>query len=162
MRMVQTRRRFLSGAALAGAAAVLPARRGRAESVLETTSVRLAKIPGVCVAPQYVAEELLREEGFTDILYVDVQAGTDLVQAIARAELDFSLSFAAPAIIPMDAGAPITVVAGVHVGCFELFGNEAIRSIAWGPARMYSLRPWQPMSVSTRSRTLIGLPPALM
>jgi len=101
-----------------------------ADGALETTSVRLAKIPGVCVAPQYVAEELLREEGFTDILYVDVQAGTDLVQAIARAELDFSLSFAAPAIIPMDAGAPITVVAGVHVGCFELFGNEAIRSIA--------------------------------
>jgi NitT/TauT family transport system substrate-binding protein len=30
----------------------------------------------------------------------------------------------------MDAGAPITVIAGVHVGCFALFGREGIRSIA--------------------------------
>ncbi len=30
----------------------------------------------------------------------------------------------------IDAGGAITVLAGVHVGCFELFGNESIRSIA--------------------------------
>ena len=29
----------------------------------------------------------------------------------------------------MDAGEPITVLAGVHPGCFELFANERIRSI---------------------------------
>ena len=29
----------------------------------------------------------------------------------------------------MDAGGPITVLAGVHPGCFELFGNENIRRI---------------------------------
>jgi NitT/TauT family transport system substrate-binding protein len=68
--MVLTRRRFLSGAALTGAAALLAARRCWTEPVLETTSVRLAKIPGICIAPQYVAEELLREEGFADVRYV--------------------------------------------------------------------------------------------
>src|SRR5215472_6256296 len=130
MTPIETRRGFLGGFAAAGAAALLPARHGRTEPVLETTSVRLAKIPGVCIAPQYVAEELLREEGFTDVRYVATSAGVGQAEAIANGSVDFSLNFAAPLIIPMDAGTPITVIAGVHVGCFELFGREGIRSIA--------------------------------
>ena len=31
-------------------------------------------IPAICVAPWFVAEDLLRAEGFTDIRYVQVQA----------------------------------------------------------------------------------------
>jgi len=42
-----------------------------AEGRLETTSVRLAKMPDMCMAPQLVAQELLREEGFTDVQYID-------------------------------------------------------------------------------------------
>src|SRR5262249_57873808 len=110
--------------------ALLPARRGRTEPALETTSVRLAKNTGICIAPQYVAEELLREEGFTDVRYVVASAGVGQSEAIGNGSVDFSLNFAAPLIIPMDAGTPITVIAGVHVGCFELFGGEGIRSIA--------------------------------
>jgi NitT/TauT family transport system substrate-binding protein len=34
--------------------------------------VRITKNQGICYAPQYVAEELLRAEGFTDIRFVDV------------------------------------------------------------------------------------------
>src|SRR6266498_6150877 len=49
--------------------------------------------------------------------------------AMGRGEVDMSLHFAAPLITGIDAGAPITVVAGVHVGCFELFAHEGIRSI---------------------------------
>jgi NitT/TauT family transport system substrate-binding protein len=67
MALIETRRGFLGGFAAAGAADLLPARRGRTEPAVETTSVRLAKIPGICIAPQYFAEELLREEGFTDV-----------------------------------------------------------------------------------------------
>ena len=47
----------------------------------------------------------------------------------ARGEIDFSLHFAAPLVIPLDAGEPITVLAGVHPGCFEVFGNEHVRSV---------------------------------
>lgn len=90
MQMVQTRRLFLGGAALAGTAALLPARRGRTEPALETTSVRLAKIPGICIAPQYVAEELLRAEGFTDVRYVAARAGAGTAEAIANGSVDFS------------------------------------------------------------------------
>ena len=32
----------------------------------ETSAIRLIKIPGICIAPQYVAEDLLRAEGFNE------------------------------------------------------------------------------------------------
>jgi NitT/TauT family transport system substrate-binding protein len=38
--------------------------------------------------------------------------------------------FAPGAVRRLDAGVPITVVAGVHPGCFELFVHEPIRSVA--------------------------------
>ena len=69
-------------------------------------------------------------EGFTDVRYVVSDAGIGQSRAIARGEIDFSLNFAAPLVIPIDAGDAISIIAGVHVGCFELFGNERIRSIA--------------------------------
>jgi NitT/TauT family transport system substrate-binding protein len=68
MPTTQTRRRFLTTLSLAGAGGFV---RGpplqAAEGALETTTVRLMKHPVICIAPQYVAEELLRAEGFTDI-----------------------------------------------------------------------------------------------
>jgi NitT/TauT family transport system substrate-binding protein len=42
-----------------------------AEGSLETTTVRISKDLSICEAPLYVAAELLRAEGFTDIRYVD-------------------------------------------------------------------------------------------
>ena len=127
----QTRRDLLTALSLVGAAGFLGTTRTlAAEPPLETTTIRLAKISGICIAPQYVAEALLRAEGFTDIRYVASEAGIGQSEAIARGEVDFSLNFAAPLIIPLDQDAPITVVAGVHVGCFELFASEGIRSIA--------------------------------
>jgi NitT/TauT family transport system substrate-binding protein len=127
---IRNRRDFLASLSAAGAAGLLGTRRSFAdEGPPETTSVRLTKIPGICIAPQYVAEELLRAEGFTDVRYVALEAGADNATGIARGEVDFSLNFAAPLMIPIDTGEPIKVVAGVHPGCFELFANERVRSI---------------------------------
>ena len=36
----------------------------------ETTTIRLAFYPNICLAPTLVAKDLLRAEGFTDIQYV--------------------------------------------------------------------------------------------
>ena len=72
MTLPQTRRCFLTTLSLAGAASLVhipPAL--PAEKPLETTTVRIVKSPAICIAPQYVAEELLRAEGFTDIRYVE-------------------------------------------------------------------------------------------
>ena len=96
----------------------------------ETTTIRLGRLRSLCLAPEYAAEELLRAEGFSEIIYVPAGAGVGASKKIADGEVDFSLNFAAPLIIAMAAGEPITVVAGVHPGCFELFAREPIRSIA--------------------------------
>jgi NitT/TauT family transport system substrate-binding protein len=131
MRIIQNRRQFLATVSLAGTAALV---RGppalAAEGSLETTTVRLAKNEGICIAPQYIADELLRAEGFTDIRYVFVSQSTDRVKAIARGEVDFSAGFVAPLIVAVASGEPVIGLAGIHVGCYELFGNESIRSIA--------------------------------
>jgi NitT/TauT family transport system substrate-binding protein len=129
MQIRQNRRAFLTSASSAAAAGVLGAREALAdEGPPETSTVRLSRIPGVCIAPQYVVEQLLRAEGFTDIRYIAVEAGRHS-EKMARGELDFSLNFAAPLVLSIDAGDPVTVVAGVHSGCFELFAHERIRSI---------------------------------
>jgi ABC-type nitrate/sulfonate/bicarbonate transport system substrate-binding protein len=73
------------------------------EGTLETTTVRLPKVSGICVSPQYAAEELLRSEGFTDIRYVETPAAA-VPEAIGRGKLDFGLNYA-PLLIPaIDAG----------------------------------------------------------
>jgi NitT/TauT family transport system substrate-binding protein len=136
---MQTRRRFLATMTLTGAAGIVSPRRTRAaERPLETTSVRIAKIGAICLAPQYVSEELLRAEGFTDIRYVDkeISPGTSKLldpaaigQAIGRGVADFSTAFAVDPITAIDAGSPIVVLAGVHVGCYELFAKPEIRHI---------------------------------
>jgi len=130
MQTVQSRRRFLAGLSATGAAGLIGRSQSAAgEPALETTSIRLSKIPGICLAPQYVAEELLRDEGFTDIRYVSVEAGVGVAAAMGRGELDISMNFAPPYLVAIDAGAPITVIAGVHAGCFELFARQDIGSI---------------------------------
>jgi NitT/TauT family transport system substrate-binding protein len=126
-----SRREFLGGLTLAGTAGLLGLRPERvaAEPPPETTTIRLVKIPGICIAPQYVAEELLQGEGFTDVRYVKTMAGTEASRAAASGEADFTMVFAGPLIIRVDAGDPIILLAGVHVGCFELFGTDRIRAI---------------------------------
>jgi NitT/TauT family transport system substrate-binding protein len=125
MPKTQTRRRFLSTLSLAGGAGFVGAPRARAaEGVLETTTVRLTKVAGICLAPQYVAEELLRAEGFTEIRYVDAPPGV-----LPLGKADFTQAYASNFLRQIDGGDPITLLSGVHVGCFELFANEGINGI---------------------------------
>jgi NitT/TauT family transport system substrate-binding protein len=106
-----------------------------AEPPPETTKLRLVHAPTVCYAPQYVAEELLRGEGFTDLQYIKVSpgvgvgTGVSVGKALASGDADLSMWFAASVITRIDAGDPIVFLAGVHIGCFELFGINRVRSI---------------------------------
>jgi NitT/TauT family transport system substrate-binding protein len=130
MSQTQTRRRFLSTSGLACAAAILPFRQGRAaEPPTEITAIRLSKFPVICFAPQYVCEELLRAEGFSDIHYLDTD-GTAIPHDLGRGKFDFATSLAMQHIAGIDAGAPITIVSGVHAGCYELFAQPGVRGIA--------------------------------
>src|SRR5262245_32045707 len=130
MQIRQRRRDFLASLSAAGAAGLLDPRAPLAdEPPPETTTVRLVKIPSICIAPYYVMEELLHAEGFTDVRYVTVPLPAD-VEALARREVDFNIHFSPEFIIPVDVGKPITIIGGVHIGCYELFAKEGIRSIA--------------------------------
>ena len=126
MPLTQTRRHFLTGLSLAGATAFIRSPRSlAAEGTLETTTVRIGKLEAICLAPQYAGEELLRAEGFTEIHYVEVSP-TDIPHAIGRGEADFSTTLAVDLIHAIDAGAPVVGLAGVHVGCYELFAKPSI------------------------------------
>src|SRR6185312_13509125 len=123
-------RGFLGGIAAVGAASLISAPRAEAaEGPLETTTVRISKDLAICEARLEIAEELLRAEGFTDVRYVDTSTD-DLSTAIADRKVDFALDFPVLFAPGIDAGKPITVLAGVHVGCFELFAGNDIRAIA--------------------------------
>jgi len=129
MHSTQSRRGFLTTLSSVGAVSLIGARDSLAQEKLpEITTIRFAKNAGICIAPQYVADELLRAEGFAEIQYQFTPPAM-VSAAIGRGELDFSLVYAAAAIAAIDAGEPITIVGGVHVGCFELFAHEGIRHI---------------------------------
>jgi NitT/TauT family transport system substrate-binding protein len=130
MDIIQSRRRFLAGLSAAGAASLAGVRQSlAAEPPPETTRIRLVRIPSICQAPQYVAEELLRSEGFTEVTYLQKKGTADIETALASGEADLNSHFAAPLLLRLEAGDPIVILAGLHVGCFELFGTDRIQSI---------------------------------
>ena len=128
---VWSRRKFLAGLTAAGATGRLGLRpaSAAAEPPPETTTIRLDRRPSICIAPQYIAEDLLKSEGFTDVRYVDTGGSIGVHKALASGEVNLTLHFAGPLTIRVDAGDPIVVLAGVHVGCFELFGTGRVRAI---------------------------------
>jgi NitT/TauT family transport system substrate-binding protein len=89
----------------------------------------MVQIPSICQSPQYIAEDLLRAEGFTDVQYVKKRGTEDIEKALATAEVDINGHFAAPLILRIEAGDPIVVLAGEHAGCFELFGSDRVQGI---------------------------------
>jgi NitT/TauT family transport system substrate-binding protein len=128
MQILQSRRDFLASLAAAGAAGALGARGSLADQgPPETTTLRLIHDPSICTAPNYIADELLRAEGFTDIRYLRTVSGGD---AVARGEADFNVDTGAWIVARLDAGEPITALAGVHSGCYELFAHEPVRTIS--------------------------------
>jgi NitT/TauT family transport system substrate-binding protein len=128
----QSRRRFLANAAFAGAAGLsafsASGKSRAAEPLPEPATLRLEKLPVICFAPQYVCEEMLRAEGFTDIRYVETTPQA-ISEDLGRGRVDFAANLVPGHIAAIDAGAAITIVGGVHAGCYELFAREGIRSI---------------------------------
>jgi NitT/TauT family transport system substrate-binding protein len=146
MPLIQNRRGFLASLSAAGAAGVLRPRASLAdEPPPEKTTIRLLGDASICQAPFYIAEDLLRAEGFTDIAYMyrstslwasekhrrlaHVLSGS-ADDAVARGEVDFDIFPPASVVSQLQAGQPITAVAGVHSGCYEVFAHDPIRTIS--------------------------------
>jgi NitT/TauT family transport system substrate-binding protein len=159
MPMMQTRRCFLTTLSGAGAVGLLRAPRVlAAEGPLETTSVRFFKSSLICsAAPQFAAEELLRAEGFKEIAYIEA-ARNELQQAFADGRGDFSLTFAVNHLQAIDHRAPITILAGVHAGCYELFAREGIGSITELKGKQVGLQAGSPALLKLMAAQ-VGLDP---
>jgi NitT/TauT family transport system substrate-binding protein len=173
MAITQSRRRFVTNAALAGAAGLGGfgvAGLGRGESLAaepppEITTIRFEKDPVTCIAPQ-VVQELLRAEGFTDIRYVELtesharnSPASPVSSMLVRDEVDFVRDFAASHVLLMNAGAPITLLTGLHSGCFELIGKEDIHQIAGLKSRNVGALYGEEVLLRIMA-SLVGLDPA--
>jgi NitT/TauT family transport system substrate-binding protein len=124
------RRQFLKHASTLGAAALLGGQHPleAAEPPLETTKIRFVHTPSICGAPQYLAEEFLRLDGFTDVQYLPLGTRNG-PYALADGRADVTM-WSIPEFIPLlDAGKPVVLLAGIHSGCYELFGNERVHAI---------------------------------
>jgi len=130
MATMLSRRRFLSSMALAGITSTLPPLGARAaEPILETVTIKLPIAPAICTMPQMITEQLLQAEGFTDIRFVDEPPGNASKQ-LACGDVDLMVNYASNFIVGLDKGETTTLLAGVHGGCFVLFGPEDVHGIA--------------------------------
>jgi NitT/TauT family transport system substrate-binding protein len=132
MQMLRSRRSFLASLSLAGAASLLDRGDSLAqERPPEITTVRIPTGSLICNAPTYIADELLRAEGFTDIQHVPVtpESSAGPSELMERGELDFGMVYTPPMVVAIEAGSRSTVLAGVHIGCNSLFAHEGIRSV---------------------------------
>jgi NitT/TauT family transport system substrate-binding protein len=129
-----SRREVLRGVSAAAGAGLLGlgARPAAAEPPPETRSIRLLhdpEIPILCYAPQYLAEEFLRLEGFTDVRYAGFEGAISEGQALSANTIDITAGLGSDYIATIDAGAPITVLSGLHAGCVEMFANDRVSDL---------------------------------
>jgi NitT/TauT family transport system substrate-binding protein len=122
------RRRFLAGvSALGGASLTGRPQIAASEPPPEVTKIRFVHTPAICLAPQYLAEELLRLDGFSEVQYIEHNSGA--VDALAEGVADISMEATPTCVAGLDQGKAIVVVAGVHAGCFELFGRDKVKAV---------------------------------
>ncbi len=124
----RSRRDFLTYGCAVGAAAFLALPRiAAAEPLPEIRKIRLARTASICLSPQYVAEDLLHLEGFTEVEYPELPytGGDELTVGHSDLTMDY-----VPALIwKLDAGRSIVALAGIHPGCFAIIANERVKAI---------------------------------
>ena len=123
-----TRRRFLASAPALGAASLLPVSRlAGAEPPPEISNIRLVRAPAICLAPQFLAEQLLRLEGFSEVSYAEYAGGilTDLVES---GKADMTMEPSTALIYAMQTHRSVVALAGIHAGCYELFGGPKVNA----------------------------------
>jgi NitT/TauT family transport system substrate-binding protein len=99
------------------------------DAPLETTAIRLYSLPPAnCIAPQYIAEQFLREEGFTDVQYPR-HALKELMPKLAAGEADFGVAYMALLAPYISEGAPFVMLGGIHLGCWQVVATGDIKSM---------------------------------
>jgi NitT/TauT family transport system substrate-binding protein len=123
------RRTFIQqSGALAALSSLGVAGRVSAEPSPETTTIRIAQGPWICYAPQTLAVEQLQLEGFTDVQFIKADAG--LIKDLASARTDLAVFGVPSTCWAVDSNIPIVALAGMHVGCWELFVDDSVKRFA--------------------------------
>jgi NitT/TauT family transport system substrate-binding protein len=123
------RRTFLAGVSALSAGSLLPLPRiAAAEPPPEIKKIRLVHAPAICLSPQYLAEEFLRFEGFTEIEYVQLPMNKAL-GPVEAGQADMTMGAAPDVVAALDAGRSVLPLAGIHAGCYELFVNGRVASV---------------------------------
>ena len=94
----------------------------------ETKRIRIQHTPGICLVPQYLAQDFLRLEGFSEVEYVDDPNNSGFA-GVAADKADVTISDAPGALPVLDAGKPVVLIGGIHAGCYELFATRQIQAI---------------------------------
>src|SRR5919108_1637523 len=72
----------------------------------------------------------VRESGqLIEVHYITKEGTEGIETALASGEADLNGHFAAPLLLRLEAGDPIVILAGLHIGCFELFATPEVRTI---------------------------------
>lgn len=134
-RYLMNRRDLMHGLTIAGGAGLLglDPSTALAEPPPETNTIRLIRDPKfsvLCYAPQYIAEEFLEIEGFTDVRYVPKGVEGSEAQELLHDQADISAALAVDWVIPIAKGLPVVVLSGMHSGCVEIFANETVPTVA--------------------------------
>ncbi|MFI0848979.1 ABC transporter substrate-binding protein [Mesorhizobium sp. IMUNJ 23232] len=132
MQIIQSRRTFLTGLTAAGAAGLVgAATQARAEPPPEVTRIRTSVFRKVsdCQTPFYAAEDLLRNEGFTEIEFIEPANDAESLRMLPDGVIDFDWWFAPELVRMIDRGTPLAILAGMHTGCLELLANQDVGSV---------------------------------
>jgi NitT/TauT family transport system substrate-binding protein len=130
VRILHQRRDVLTTLGMLGALGGFGAGDARADDgPPETTVLRLPYDPSICLAPIFIADALLEAEGFTRIERVAYPAYSP-DESVLRGDVDFDTQNSVWAALKIAAGEPVTVIGGVHAGCYELFAEPSIDKVS--------------------------------
>ena len=126
------RREFVREMVAAGAASALGFSSDllAAEPPPETKRIRLSRYPFdvACLSPTWIAEELLRAEGFESVEYVMWKPEYQELGHVASGAVDVEM-YDFGVLLGVDAGMPLVALAGIHGGCYGLFAAPGFRSL---------------------------------
>ena len=130
MNIIDRRDFLVRAAALAGASLLPFSNFAQAEPPPEVGRIRIAKIPAICLAPEYLAEEMLKLEGFTQVEFPELNR-LDSHALLLENVADISVA-TPPDLLPLwgtDRGRGIVALAPIHGGCYELFARDPESSV---------------------------------
>ena len=130
-----TRREFIERVSKVGAVGALGIypEVAAAEPPPETTSINMvfdSTFAVLCYGPQYVATEMLKLEGFTDINYSPYipDEGPGDADVVGSGNADISTAWVGDLLTAADNRDSLVGLSGMHLGCTEIFAHEGIRS----------------------------------